>query len=101
MNVQEILKDGVIDAVETAEIRKEVYADGKVDRKEVEDLFTLKDSATEVCPEFKALVVEATMNCLTEDGVIDEEEKEWIKGLIEADGEIDEVEQEILSRINA
>lgn len=100
MNVQEILKDGVIDAVETAEIRKEVYADGKVDREEVEALFALKDGATETCQEFKDLVVEATMDCLTEDGIIDEEEKMWIRELIEADGEIDSVEREILNRIN-
>lgn len=99
MNVQEILKDGIIDAVETAEIRKEIYADGSVSTEEVEQLFALKDGATETCQEFKDLVVEATMDCLLADGEIDEKEIAWIKGLIESDGEIDEVEQQILLRL--
>lgn len=101
MNIEQILNDGIIDAEEVVTIREAIFADGKVDREEVETLFVLKDRADEVCQEFNDLLIESVKSCVMEDGVIDAEEKAWLRELIEADGEIDEVEQEILALINA
>ncbi len=98
MNNEKLLEDGKISVEETAEIRAEIFADGKVSREEVEQLFFLKDGA-ECCPEFKALVVEATIQCVMEDGVISEDEKTWLMGLIQSDDIIDDVEQAIITNL--
>lgn len=98
MNKELILKDGVIDAEETAAIKAELLADGKIDRDEANDLFELKDKAEELCDDFRKFFVEAIVAHIMEDGKVDEEEIAWFKEKAGADGEIDEMEQEIADK---
>lgn len=98
MNKELILKDGVIDAEETAAIKAELLADGKIDRNEANDLFEIKDKATELCDEFKSFFVDAIVDHIMEDGKVDDEEIEWFKSKVGADGEIDAMEQEIADK---
>lgn len=99
MNIQEILRDGMIDAVETAKIENEIMADGKISREEAEQLFELKDKATSTCPEFKELFVKAIKNHILEDGEISEEEVSWFKSKVAGDGEIDELESQLAKEL--
>lgn len=92
MNKEQILKDGIIDAEETAAIKAELLEDGVIDRNEANDLFELKDGAKELCQEFKDFFVEAITSHIMQDGRVDDEEIEWFKSKVEADGEIDEME---------
>ena len=57
MNIQEILKDGMIDSNEVAKIVDEIMSDGKVSREEATQLFELKDKATSTCPEFDMVLL--------------------------------------------
>ena len=90
MNIQEILKDGMIDSNEAAKIVDEIMSDGKVSREEATQLFELKDKA-----EFDKFFVEAITSHIMEDGVADEEEISWFKSMSAADGEYDDLEKEI------
>jgi polyhydroxyalkanoate synthesis regulator phasin len=95
MNIQEILKDGMIDSNEAAKIVDEIMSDGKVSREEATKLFELKDKATSTCPEFDKFFVEAITSHIMEDGIADEEEINWFKSMSAADGEYDDLEKEI------
>ena len=53
-----ILADGVIDAEETAWLRKLLFADGKIEDEERRFVHQLKGEAKEVSPEFEALFEE-------------------------------------------
>ena len=98
MNISEILRDGMIDSVETEKIKSEIMSDNEVSRDEANDLFELKDKATSMCKEFKDFFVEAITSHLMNDGVVIPEEVDWFKSKSAADGEYDELEKEIAKR---
>ena len=58
-----LLADGAIDEREVAVLRKELFADGKVDDIELDFLLELKRDAQRVVPEFHFLVIEALKSC--------------------------------------
>ena len=91
-----ILADGVIEDHEVETIRRELYADGKIDRDEVEFLVALRNEAREVCPAFEAFFFEAAKQNVLADGAIDAEEAEWLRRMLFADGKIDEREKKFL-----
>ena len=94
-----LLTDGTIDATETAVLKREILADGVVDREEVEFLTSLRDRAREICPEFTAFFFEALKLHLLADGVLDEEEGELVRKIIFADGVIDDSERAFLAEL--
>jgi len=97
--VKSILADGKIDVEEVKELRKALFSDGKIDGEEADALFELNDKASEKCPEFKDLFVEAIKSYILEDGVIDDEEVDYLKEKITADGQIDENEKALLESL--
>jgi len=58
-----LLADGGIDAREVAVLRKELFADGKVDETELDFLLELKRDAQRLVPEFHFLMIEALKSC--------------------------------------
>jgi hypothetical protein len=58
-----LLADGGIDAREVNVLRKELFADGKVDEIEMDFLLELKRDAQRLVPEFHFLVIEALKSC--------------------------------------
>ena len=52
------LGDGRIDEKETAVLRKELFADGKIDKSELDFLYELKRKATSNVRSFDALIAE-------------------------------------------
>src|SRR5262245_55219386 len=58
-----LLADGGIDAREVAVLRKELFADGKVDEIELDFLLELKRDAQRLVPEFHFLMIEALKSC--------------------------------------
>lgn len=105
MELKELIKkigeDGKVDAAEAAQLREVVYADGQIDREEAEELFALNDqvSGADNDPSWGELFVGAIVKHILSDGDVDEEETEWLKARIGADGQIDELEKEILRKI--
>jgi uncharacterized tellurite resistance protein B-like protein len=95
------LADGKIDVKETEIIKREFYADGKLDRSELEFLYDLKKSAKTVVSTFSELVFAALKPVVLADGKIDAKEATWLRKLLFADKKIDEHEKKFLKDLKA
>lgn len=80
-------------------LREEIFADGKVTKEEVLDLWAKKDAQEVTTAEFDSLFAEAVMAWLLADGKIDEEEAQFIISKINEDEDIDDAEDELLLAI--
>ena len=100
-----ILADGVIDEQEVKTLRKILYEDGKIDRKEANFLFELNDAVSGKSnhSSWKTLMVDAISSHVLDDetspGEIDDSEAKWLISKIQKDGVIDDVEKAILIHI--
>ena len=99
---KEILADGKIDKDEVNQLRKTIYADGKIDQEEADFIFELNDavSGKKNDPTWNQFFVQVVSDFLLNDekspGVIDEEEGKWLVEKIGADGQVDGVEKQLL-----
>ena len=100
-----ILADGVIDDNEVKILRKELYADGKIDREEVDFLIELRNKAQKkaaggtLSDAFERFFFKAVQDNVMEDGKIDAEEARWLRQMLYADRKIDENEKKFLTKI--
>ena len=107
IDVKAIIEDGIVDAVEVAEIKAEMLADGVIDHDEVKILFEINDgvSGNANAPEWSDAFVDMISQSVLEDetspGVIDEQEGDMLADFIEGDGVVDAVELALLKRLNA
>src|SRR5262249_3711933 len=95
------LADGKIDTKETDIIRRELYADGKLDRSELEFLCDLRRGATSVVGVFNDLVFGALKPVILADGKIDAKEAAWLRKFIFADNKVDDSEKKFLKELKA
>ena len=101
----DILKDGIIDANEVAQIRERIYADNTIDDDDADFLFILNDgvSGKDNDPSWKELFIEAISDFVLKDetspGVVDSDETSYLIDKIQADGVIDDIELELLVHI--
>src|SRR5262245_4338740 len=79
------LADGRIDTKETDIIRRELYADGKLDRSELEFLLDLRKTAGSCVNAFSELCFNALKPVILADGKIDAKEAAWLRKFIFAD----------------
>ncbi len=91
-----ILADGVIDENEVKILRKELYADGVIDKKEVEFLIELRNEAKTCSPAFIKFFFKAIKDNVLKDGAIDKAEAGWLRKMLFADGVIDADEKKFL-----
>jgi uncharacterized tellurite resistance protein B-like protein len=102
-----ILADGTIDDAEVRVLQRELWADGKIDAKEVQFLIDLRNSAqkkakakkAEVNPKFENLFFKAIEENVLRDGRISAKEANWLRKMLFADGKIDDNEKKFLGRI--
>jgi uncharacterized tellurite resistance protein B-like protein len=105
--VEAILADGTIDDAEVRVLQKELWADGKIDAKEVEFLIELRNAAqkkakakkAEVNPRFETLFFKAIEQNILRDGQISGRETKWLRKMLFADNKIDDNEKKFLTRI--
>jgi uncharacterized tellurite resistance protein B-like protein len=105
--LEAILADGRIDDDEVRVLQKELWADKKIDAKEVEFLIDLRNSAqkkakvkkAEVNPKFETLFFKAIEQNVLRDGKIDVKEAKWLRKMLFADGKIDDNEKKFLKRL--
>ncbi len=90
---QEILADGRIDAAEVDRLKEMLYADGVKDKKEANFLFELNDAVSE---KENAAISDYILKDEISPGIIDENEAEWLKERIGADGKVDGIEKKLL-----
>jgi uncharacterized tellurite resistance protein B-like protein len=94
-----ILQDGKIDDAEVKLLKKELYADGVIDKKEVEFLIELRNKAKEPGPAFAKFFFKALEDNVLKDGKIDAAEARWLRKMLYADGKIDEDEKKFLQAL--
>lgn len=94
-----LLADGAIDEREVEILRKEFFADRRIDRAEMEFLLEARKKAASCAPSFEKLLFEALRTVLLEDGVINPEKTEWIRQYIYADGKVDAAEKHWLKEL--
>lgn len=95
------LADGRIDTKESNIIRKELWADGKLDRSELEFLLDLKKNAQSVVGEFDKMLHAAIKAAVLADGDIDAREAAWLRKFLYADGRIDDGEKALLRELKS
>jgi hypothetical protein len=88
-----------IDDRKVALLRKELFADRRIDRSEIEFLLQAKRAAHSAVPAFQALVLEALRSYILTDGVIDADEAAWLRAWIFADGKVDADEKKLLKEL--
>ncbi len=99
---KELLADGLIDAAEVKEVESILFADGKIDVEEAEFLFDLNNavSGKENHSSWETLFIKAISSFLLEDedspNEIDSQEAEWLYNKIKGDGQIDNIEKNLL-----
>lgn len=100
--VKAILDDGVIDDAEVSQLRRRLYADGKIDKEEAEALFTINDAVKGKAnsADWGKFFAEAVCDYLLKDesspGEVDDDEAAWLIEKLEGDGEIDANEKTLL-----
>ena len=101
----EIIADGVVDASEVAKMRERLYADNVIDREEADFLFMVNDKVSGKGNDagWQKLFVEAlTSHVLDDDvspGEVDDDEASYLISKIEADGQVDGTELDLLTNI--
>src|SRR5437588_87714 len=100
-----ILADGKIDDDEVKVLRKSLYEDGAIDRREVEFLIELRNRAQKkaggaaVNPKFEALFFKAISENVLKDGKISGSEANWLRSMLYADKKIDANEKKFLQKL--
>ena len=94
-----LLADGEIDEREVGILRKEFFADKRIDRAELDFLLEAKKKARKVVPAFDKLLFEAVRTALLADGKITAEETTWLRSWIMADGKVDDAEKKLLKEL--
>jgi uncharacterized tellurite resistance protein B-like protein len=107
LSVALVLADGVIDDAEVRILKKELWADGHIDKEEVDFLIELRNTAqkkakakqVEVNPKFEKLFFDAVEQNVLQDGKIDADEAVWLRKMLFADKKIDANEKKFLGRL--
>lgn len=100
---QNILANGSITLSDIPDLRKIVYKDGRVSRKEADFLFDLRGELLNFgnLKEWDEFFIQAICDHLLEDNILEADEVSWLIERIGEDKYIDEVEQELLHRLSA
>ncbi len=94
-----LLADGAIDEREVTILRKEFFADRRIDRAEMEFLLEARKKAASAVPSFEKLIFECLRSVVLADDSISPEETAWIRQFIFADGKVDAAEKHWLKEL--
>jgi len=94
-----ILADGAISASVGAVLKREVLADGRVNREEAEFLMDLQRNATSVAPDFRSFVYDIVKRVVLPDGEISRSETTWLQALLLHDRAVDPAERRLLKEL--
>ncbi len=96
---EKILANGRVDTPELELLRKELYADGKIDREEADFLVELHKRVQHKTPAFEHFFYQAIKAHILADGKIDAEESAWLRQMLFDDGKIDDHERKFLHEL--
>ncbi len=96
-----ILGDGHIDTREVNALRDSLFADGDINKSELEFLQEIRREAKSHVKVFMELFTDAVKAHVLADGKIDENETKWLRKAIFADNEVDEDEKNLLKTLKS
>ncbi len=91
-----LLADNQIDDQKTQIIRDALFADGTVDKNELEFLQDLRNTAGNCSSAFTQLFLDGVRNHVLEKGKVSGDDAKWLRKAIFADGKIDDSEIQLL-----
>lgn len=99
-----MLADGLVSDEEVKVLKKELYADGKISRSEVEYLIELRTAAmkkakakkAEINPKFEKMFFQAIEDNVLDNGIISTSEAKFLRELIFADKKVDDGEKKLI-----
>jgi hypothetical protein len=102
-----ILSDGKIDAAECKILKRELWADKRIDTDEVRFLVDLRNAAQKkakasgkrLTPAFNTLFFKAIADNVLRDGKITANETSWLRQMLYADGRIDAREHALMKQL--
>jgi len=97
--MEEILANGKVDTPEMETLRRELYADGKIDRREADWLVEMHKRIQRRGPGWEEFFYQAVKDHLLADGTIDAEETAWLRQMIFEDGLVDAREKKLLHEL--
>jgi tellurite resistance protein len=97
--MEEIPANGKVDTADLERLRRELYADGKIDRREADWLVEMHKRIQRRGPAWEEFFYQAIKDHLLADGKIDAEEAAWLRQLIFEDGLVDGREKKLLHEL--
>jgi len=96
---QTILATGRVDGPELEVLRQQLYAGGKIERREADFLVELHKRVQHRTPAFERFFYQAIKDHILAHGRIDAEEAAWLRRMLFADGKIDDEERKFLHEL--
>jgi len=96
---QTILANGRVDGPELEALRRQLYAGGKIDRRDADFLVELHKRVQHMTPAFEHFFYQAIKDHILGHGRIDVEEAAWLRRMLFADGRIKDEERKFLHEL--
>lgn len=96
---EQILADGKVSSQDLESLRRELYANGKIDRARADFLVELHKRVQHKNPGFEHFFYKAIKDHILSDGRIDAEEAAWLRQMLFADGKIDDQERKFMHEL--
>ncbi len=96
---EDILATGKVDSNELEVLGRELFADGKIGRREANFLVELHKRVQHVTPAFEHFFYQAIKEHILAHGRIDAEEAAWLRQMLFADGKIEDQERKFLHEL--
>ena len=96
---QSILANGRVDGPELEALRRQLYASGRIARREADFLVELHKRVQHRTPAFEQFFYQAIKDHILTHGRIDAEEAAWPRRMLFADGKIDDEERKLLHEL--
>jgi hypothetical protein len=97
--MEDVLANGKVESKDLDILRRELYADGKIDRREADFLVEMHKRLQRVTPAFEEFFYRAIKDHILADGKITAEEVTWLRQMLYADGRIDDREKKFLHQL--
>jgi hypothetical protein len=97
--MEDILANGKVEGNELEVLRRELYADGKIDRREADLLVEMHKRLQRAPPAFEEFFYRAIKDHILTDGRIDTEEVGWLRQMLRADQRITAREKKFLHEL--
>ena len=94
-----ILANGRVESPELEVLRRELYAGGKIGRREADFLVELHKRVQRKTPAFEQFFYQAIKDHILADGRVDAEEAAWLRQLLFADGQLRDEERKLLHEL--